>query len=117
MRRWLTLFLLLLLPFQFSWAAVAGYCQHETSMTTQHVGHHEHKHQVDANNDGVPDASQTGSADSDCGTCHASCSVALFRVAGLLLSSSVSFAIPWPPGFLNSLPNTPPERPNWFSLA
>ena len=30
---------------QLSWAAVASYCQHESSATTaQHVGHHEHQH-------------------------------------------------------------------------
>jgi hypothetical protein len=41
MRRYLIIFLLLLLPFQFSWAAVASYCQHETESSTQHIGHHE----------------------------------------------------------------------------
>ncbi len=47
MRRWLTIFLLVLLPLQFSWAVAATYCQHE-SRTSGHIGHHEHRHQADA---------------------------------------------------------------------
>jgi hypothetical protein len=117
MRRWLTILLLLFLPFQFSWAAVASYCQHETGTAAQHVGHHEHKHQVDANHDGVPDTSSTGSLDNDCGICHASCGVATFGDVATLLVSRVSFAIPWTPGNLTSPPDTPPERPNWLILA
>ncbi|NBT82917.1 MAG: hypothetical protein EBT56_15195 [Betaproteobacteria bacterium] len=33
MRKFLAIFLLVLLPLQFSWAAVAGYCQHEAGVT------------------------------------------------------------------------------------
>ena len=45
MRRWLSILLLVFLPFQFSWAAVAGYCQHEADAASQHFGHHEHQQQ------------------------------------------------------------------------
>lgn len=41
MRRWLLIFLLLLLPFQLSWAASAAYCQHERDTQPGHWGHHE----------------------------------------------------------------------------
>jgi hypothetical protein len=117
MRRWLTLLLLLFLPFQFSWAAVTSYCQHETGADVQHVGHHEHKHHVDANHDGEPDTSLSGSIDNDCGICHASFGVATLGDVAPLLVSRVSFAIPWPPGSLASPPVTLPERPNWLFLA
>ncbi|NCV41106.1 MAG: hypothetical protein EBW11_11190 [Betaproteobacteria bacterium] len=40
MRKFLAIFLLVLLPLQFSWAAVAGYCQHEAGVTANHPGHH-----------------------------------------------------------------------------
>ncbi|MBU0601652.1 MAG: hypothetical protein KKD25_04520 [Gammaproteobacteria bacterium] len=46
MRRWLSILLLVFLPFQFTWAAAAGYCQHETGAAAQHFGHHDHKHQA-----------------------------------------------------------------------
>jgi hypothetical protein len=55
MRRWLQIFLLFLLPFQFSWAASAAYCQHERDAQPRHWGHHEHE----------PDASSHGSARAD----------------------------------------------------
>jgi hypothetical protein len=41
MRRWLLIFLLLLLPFQLSWAASAAYCEHERDTQPGHWGHHE----------------------------------------------------------------------------
>ena len=36
--------MLALLPLQFSWAAVAAYCGHETGQHAEHLGHHEHRH-------------------------------------------------------------------------
>jgi hypothetical protein len=41
MRRWLSILILVFLPFQFTWAAVGGYCQHETGAAAQHFGHHD----------------------------------------------------------------------------
>lgn len=41
MRRWLLIFLLVLLPFQLSWAASAAYCEHERDTQPEHWGHHE----------------------------------------------------------------------------
>ncbi len=117
MRRWLAIFLLVFLPFQFSWAAVAGYCQHEADAASQHFGHHEHKHQADADHDGVPDSKLTGGIDNDCGTCHAGCVVAIFGAFDLPLTTGVSLAIPWSPGTLGFPPFVQPDRPNWHSLA
>ena len=54
MRRWLATLLLVLLPFQFSWAAVGGYCQHETGAAAKHFGHHNHQHQADAGEHETP---------------------------------------------------------------
>jgi len=44
MKKFLAIFLLVLLPLQFSWAAMASYCEHETSVTATHPGHHTHDH-------------------------------------------------------------------------
>ena len=38
MRRWFAIALLVLLPFQFTWAAVASYCGHESDAQAQHFG-------------------------------------------------------------------------------
>ena len=45
MRRCLSILLLMFMPFQFSWAAVGTYCEHESGTRAQHFGHHEHKHE------------------------------------------------------------------------
>lgn len=123
MRRRLILLLLLVLPFQLSWAVVAGYCQHESEISTRHPGHHEHKHQAnvsnasDASHSSVPDSSSVGSVDNDCGTCHAGCGMAPFTTAEMALTRRVSLAIPWRCALHSSPPNAQPERPNWSRLA
>ncbi|MBK9444681.1 MAG: hypothetical protein IPO00_00515 [Betaproteobacteria bacterium] len=118
MRRWLPILILVFLPFQFTWAAVAGYCQHETGAAAQHFGHHDHQHQADADHVGAPDAKTLGGGiDSDCATCHAGCCAAIFNVVNLPASATASFAIPWRPGRLAAPPLAHPERPNWSVLA
>ena len=42
MRRWLSVFLLVLLPLQFVWAGVGVYVAHETGTASFHYGDHEH---------------------------------------------------------------------------
>ncbi|WP_431257108.1 hypothetical protein ACQ86G_20830 [Roseateles chitinivorans] len=48
MRRWLTVFLLILLPLQLSWAVAATYCAHEADPAVNHIGHHQHRHEAAA---------------------------------------------------------------------
>ncbi|HUD34351.1 MAG TPA: cobalt-zinc-cadmium resistance protein [Variovorax sp.] len=45
MTRWLLIVLMVLLPAQFSWAAAARYCAHESNPVSFHVGHHTHVHE------------------------------------------------------------------------
>jgi len=47
MRRWLAIFLLVLLPAQLGWAAVGVYCAHESGAAADHFGHHAHRHTED----------------------------------------------------------------------
>ena len=70
-RRFFFLVLLLILPFQFAWAAATGYCLHETGEARKHFGHHEHQHRTAQ--DGVSKDSKAPSslgADNDCGVCQ-----------------------------------------------
>jgi len=71
MRRSLLIFLMFLLPLQWSWAAAANVCAHESDAQSWHFGHHEHKHAA------ASAASELTKADglaagchSDCGVCH-----------------------------------------------
>ena len=77
MRRLLCVFLLIWFPLQMSWAAVASYCQHETSPQASHLGHHQHAHQDSIDGKGQNGSSKNdqgstkqSSIDNDCATCH-----------------------------------------------
>jgi hypothetical protein len=144
-RRFLAIVLLALLPLQFSWAALASYCEHETQ-GAGHFGHHAHAHahahdhapahQASARSDAGPaadlaaDASptpdETGSADGDkapgamdldCGHCHGTCSAMLTLPLGLpdALSTALPSATLDETGGAHA--PTRPERPQWLPLA
>ncbi len=120
MRRWLAIFLLVLLPFQFSWAAVAAYCGHESGTQAQHFGHHEHQHADHAK--GVKHADPSGKGgssvlDFDCGHCHSTC-CSLPAMIGAPVSPLLA-AEPLAPvhGPVRTLAQNPPERPQWLRFA
>ncbi|WP_067272310.1 hypothetical protein [Mitsuaria sp. 7] len=58
MRRWLTVFLLILLPLQLSWAVAATYCAHEADPAVNHIGHHEHRHEASREASGAKAAAE-----------------------------------------------------------
>lgn len=75
MRRLFAIFLLSLLPLQWTYAAVSDYCKHETAAAAQqHPGHHAHKH-VDPPRES--NETQKGSLDWDCPFCHHSAGAAM----------------------------------------
>jgi hypothetical protein len=67
-KKFFFIFLIVLLPLQFSWAAAAVYCQHEEVPTGFHLGHHSHQH--DAETDSSNKAGNQLAEHSDCGYCH-----------------------------------------------
>ncbi len=74
MRRFVLILLMFVLPLQFSWAAVAGFCEIDsTAGGLGVIGYHVHEH---AHEHAQPqsDAAQAGSlnadVDRDCGPCH-----------------------------------------------
>lgn len=116
MRRWLTIFLLVLLPLQFGWAAAARYCLHESLQeTTNHFGHHEHQHAASQTSpsDGTgKDVKLFG--DDDCAYCHLGAAKPVrteVQQPGVLDGSGA------PPGpLVHPLGTRGPdrlERPNW----
>ena len=121
MRRWFLIFLVVLLPVQLSWAAVASYCQHESGTTAQHLGHHEHQHEAGAapSNDGDPHSKSkaAGTVDLDCGTCHAGTCSAMVQSLNLVMVKLPSETHSATALRLSSRPASLPERPNWADLA
>ncbi len=119
MRRWLSLLLIFLLPFQLSLAAAAAYCQHEQGPEVRHFGHHVHVHQTD---DGAQKTAKfakadgktaPGTTDHDCGICHLSTAQPMsteFVLSTFLATPDV------PKSRVHHLGTRDPdrlERPNW----
>jgi len=113
MKRLLLLLLTLLLPLQFSWAALSPYCgdEHETvAAHALHDGHGGHHH-ADAD---APDGSD---AAPDCGHCHghltplplAQAQAPRLRLPMLWLEDGAAATL--------ARAGPRPERPQWAALA
>jgi hypothetical protein len=102
----LALLILLVLPLQWSYAAVADYCQHEEVAAAQnHVGHHAHKHTDKAPEDKGKKASF---GDLDCPNCQHSTPVAMMQ----LPATPVPHFSTAPIIFLSqSIPHRSPDNP------
>ena len=76
MHRLVLVFLLLLLPVHWTWAAAASVCRHESGAASQHFAHHEHQHEAGVNGAAeVKKLSESGTplfdlAHADCASCH-----------------------------------------------
>lgn len=130
MRRFLAIVLFALMPLQFSWAAVASYCEHETQAGAGHIGHHEHEHHADAAVDADADAVAVATADAsadgdkalgavdlDCGHCHGHCNVMLTLTMGLPGTLAAAPRCASADGSSGAHAPSRPERPQWLPLA
>ncbi|WP_240792053.1 hypothetical protein [Rhodoferax bucti] len=116
-RKWLVIFLLVVIPMQFALAATAGYCQHETGVATKHLGHHGHKHQAQLGDLSQPDKTKSSGFDLDCGNCHAGCSLAVASALGHTVLPGMGGIEPSPDAVLVSPPLKVPDRPQWLSRS
>lgn len=124
MRRWLSILLLITLTVQWTWAAAAVYCQHETGPNAGHIGHHQHEHKAAAaDTDDAKTASQDAAkvakllGDNDCGYCHLNAAKPLQAqaFAPMPVSKPASFDFAVTP--LQSRYPERLERPNWCVSA
>ena len=116
MKRLLLILLLTLLPLQLSWAAVSGYSQNESVEAAQNFGHHEHKHQAQA--DDMPKTKSSLSLDPDCGVCHLSCVVIpAMPVDGLSIHYQQTVPTFAAIDFLAFIFHERPERPKWVRVV
>ena len=117
MKKYLVIFLLVLLPMQLSWAAVTSYCQHETGVSSKHLGHHSHEHTSIDNPSSPERSTNLVGLDHDCTSCHVGCAAALTSQQSILILTSSKHH---PFDYLGNLfkwPKTPPDRPQWNVLA
>lgn len=118
MRRLLVILMMVVLPLQLSWAAAAGYCQHESSSVASHFGHHVHKHLAKSGDSKLGTSASKLVADDDCTVCH---------LGGVGIVSMVSFSFPVAIAtsdmaggivpLLTSIRPERPERPKWTPAA
>src|SRR3990167_6821991 len=114
MRRWLAMLMLALLPLQFSWAAVASYCGHETG---QHAEHRRGA-QAKADQDSASAAQKAPAGfDFDCGHCHGTCASMPAPVGDTSPLALASHPVTPVEGIVRTLAQSPPERPQWLPLA
>lgn len=121
MRRWFAIFLLALLPLQFSWAAVGGYCGHETQQQTPHADHHENQQTGLASvHSGGDAAGQDGQAVNGCDCCdhcHGTCCSMPASVHRLTVRVIAAPSAAQVQGIVRTLAANPPERPQWLRFA
>ena len=118
MRRWLSILLLGFMPFQFSWAAVATYCEHESGTRAKHFGHHEHEHQQPAGESGgAAEVKLVGALDvADCHF-HCPCAVDLPAVPVMPMVTGSQAPTDWTVADGIGPALSRPERPQWLDHA
>ncbi len=115
MKKLLIILMLLVLPFQFSWATAAVYCQHEQGVSAQHFGHHSHQHQGNADQPDHKD--KLSQVHNDCGYCHAASPAFFFTSPSSAMMSSGSLQIASQAvSFSSHIPDGP-RRPDRHPVA
>ncbi|MGQ3052258.1 MAG: hypothetical protein ACT6S0_10780 [Roseateles sp.] len=107
MRRLFLIFMMVLLPLQWSWAVAGSVCEHEPNGT--HFGHHQHEHQAaldtaagHADDDGGADALSVNHP--DCEACHGLCA----GIVSSAVDSGPAWAADQPtPAYDRYLPDPP----------
>lgn len=108
MRRWLALFLLVLMPLLSTWSVASAYCGDEDSGgRSQHLSHHVDGHHGDK---------AAGSVDADCDHCH-SPGATLLSLQGSDRAATPDLQPRWTDVALRAPPVALPERPKWSRLA
>jgi hypothetical protein len=114
MKRIFLILMLVLLPFQMTWAAATAYCEHEQGKSAQHFGHHVHNHDFsgEKNQSGK---SKLGQSDADCGYCHLShANIVSVHTPTLTFPKPSLLVATTPHSYVSYIPDRP-SKPNWRS--
>lgn len=118
MSRKLLSLLIVIVTLQFSWLALAGYCEHETGRAAQHFGHHQHTESPDELASLAKDKSslmtKKFSAHAHCASC-AHITIALPGLESVALHPIEADSVPQVRvTAFSSAYQPPPERPQWI---
>jgi len=114
-KKLILIFLLLVVPLQFSWAAAGAYCQHEQGTSSFHFGHHAHSHQ--AKHDADDGKGKLNKVHLDCSSCHATGNVIFLDAANLVLPTTTRIYADARPYFYSSFIADGPRRPDRLVVA
>jgi hypothetical protein len=117
MRRLVLICMMLLLPVQWTWAAAASFCAHETGLASKHFGHHEHHHKAAAGDASKDGESSPAGLDMDCGYCHLSGSLWVASVQTQSMSLTETAPPTQDPPPRGSHLTSGPERPDRWLAA
>ncbi|MBI2750471.1 MAG: hypothetical protein HYX43_14400 [Burkholderiales bacterium] len=106
------------LPFQFSWAAVGAYCEHETEKQALHFGHHEHEHRPVATQS-VGESASKSSPVLDVADCHFHCQCVVDLPTSMVMPMAIrsSQLTDWTDADAIAPVLSRPERPQWDGHA
>jgi hypothetical protein len=105
MRRLILVFVMCLLPLQWSWAAAASLCSHEAGGS--HFGHHEHQHDTcasSAQDAEEPTGTERAGGHPDCEVCHGIGAAFMSAPARMAHGWSDNGPLPWHVGYLPEPP-------------
>lgn len=119
MLRCFIVFLMLVVPLQLAWGAVAAYCEHEGEAVSDHFGHHAHEHEHDSSAKTIEpsDDTNTSNFDLDTGVGHVADSIALCSGMADLNFDGSNFVLSPAASFHLTFFSAKPERPKWSGLA
>ena len=115
MRRWLSIFLLMLMPMLSTWSVASAYAADAPGAPSQHVGHHLDTHDHEAT-DGPAGAPSAEAAEAECDHCHSP------GATSFTFAESARLPAPDLPAAttdvtLRAPPIALPERPKWARFA
>lgn len=117
LRRFVLLLMIMVLPFQISWAMAGAYCEHESGNAAQHFGHHDHVHTAPTDSDSS-DTKNKLKLDLDC-SFHSHAAFQGVTTDGVSMNPVMNGAVlNSTASFLNSHTIFDrPERPNWSATV
>lgn len=117
-RKLFAIFILLLVPMQVTWASIATYCQHESGLASNHVGHHDVASTSVATDEIETTAAEPAtSVHSDCGACHIACLVAQVGRTHHFAQAAIESHVSRYTFRTSSAPPQRVERPQWLHFA
>lgn len=115
MRRWFSIFLLILMPMLSAWSTASAYAVDRAGMDGAHAGHHIEGHDYDAPASSSDDPS-ADAVQAECDHCH-SPGMAPWRFAEGALLAAPDMASHLAEVAPRAPPLSLPERPKWARLA